>query len=51
MVQVYKLNINFLLLNIIFFPDPFFNHFIQSSSRPVSKLKSLNGVFKGQLPA
>ena len=32
------------------FPDPFFNHFIQPILPTIAKLKSLNGVLRGQLP-
>ena len=31
------------------FPAPFFNHFIQPCPPTIAKLKSLYGVFRGQL--
>ena len=33
-----------------YFAAPFFNHFIQPSPTTFAKLKSLHGVFSGQLP-
>ena len=31
------------------FPAPFFNHFIQPRPPPIAKLKSLDGILRGQL--